>query len=103
MQALKITGLSFLSFLLFILLIVFSVVFMANGTALNPKFITREIDSIDVSSIAIDMMEDDEFGEDIDIPEELKTALYDTIEETEPVIKAALNEAIISVGNYLRR
>ena len=102
MQALKITGLSFLSFLLFILLIVFSVVFMANGTALNPKFITREIDSIDVSSIAIDLMEDDEFGEDIDIPEELKTALYDTIEETEPVIKAALNEAIISVGNYLR-
>ncbi len=102
MKILKITGLSFFSFLLFILLIVFSVVFMANGTALNPKFITSEIDSIDVSSIAVDMMEDDEFGEDIDIPEELKTALYDTIGETEPVIKATLNEAIISVGNYLR-
>ncbi len=102
MQTLKIIGLTFLSFLLFLLLIVFSVAFLANGTALNPKFITKELDSIDVSSIAIDLIEDDEFGEDMDIPEELKTALYDTIEETEPIIKATLNEAILSVGNYLR-
>jgi hypothetical protein len=101
MQALKITGLSFLSFTLFILLIVFSIAFLANGTALNPKFITREIDSIDVSATAIEFMEE-EFEDDTNIPEELKTALYDTIEVTEPVIKAELNEAILSVGNYLR-
>ncbi len=102
MQAIKITGLSFLSSLLFLLLIIFSIVFTVNGTALNPKFITKELDSINVSSIAIDLMEDEEFGEDQDIPEELKTALYDTIEEAEPVIKAELNEAILSVGNYMR-
>jgi hypothetical protein len=102
MQAFKITGLVFISFLLFFLLIAFSIAFTANGTALNPKFITREIDEIDVSSIAIDLIEDDELGEDLDIPEELKTALYDTVEETEPVIKATLNETILSVGNYLR-
>jgi len=101
MQALKITGLSFLSFLLFLLLIVFGVTFMVNGTVLNPKFITNTIDSIDVSAIAIEFMEE-EFEDDPDFPEELRTALYDTIEETEPVIKAALNEAILSVGNYLR-
>ena len=102
MQALKIIGLVFISLLLFLLLIVFSVAFMANGTALNPKFITKELDSIDVYSIAIDLIEDDEFGDDLDIPEELRTALYDTIEKTEPVIKASLNETILSVGNYLR-
>lgn len=102
MQALKVLALSFLSFLLFILLIAFTITFMVNGTALNPKFITRELDSVDVSSIAIDLIENDEFGEDLDIPEELKTALYDTIEKTEPVIKTTLNEAIITVGNYLR-
>ena len=101
MQAIKITGLAFLSFLLFLSLIIFSIAFMVNGTALNPKFITKEIDSIDVSSIAIEFVEE-EFEDDADFSEELKTALYDTIEETEPVIKAALNEAILSVGNYLR-
>jgi hypothetical protein len=102
MQVLKIIGLSFLSFILFISLLVFSIAFMVNGTVGNPKFITKELDSIDVSSIAIELMEDEEFVEDLDIPEELRTALYDTIEETEPVIKAALNEAILSVGNYIR-
>ncbi|HEY40580.1 MAG TPA: hypothetical protein G4O18_01830 [Dehalococcoidia bacterium] len=101
MQVLKVIGLSFLSFILFILLVIFSIAFMANGTFLNPKFITREIDSIDISAMAIEIMEE-EFEDDTDIPEELKTALYDTIEDTEPVIKAELNEAIISVGNYLR-
>jgi len=102
MKALKITGLIFVSFLLLLLLIIFSVAFMANGTALNPKFITRAIDQIEVSSIAEDLIEDEEFGEDLDIPEELKEALYDTIEDMEPVIKSALNEAIVSAGNYLR-
>ncbi|HEY31632.1 MAG TPA: hypothetical protein G4O10_00835 [Dehalococcoidia bacterium] len=101
MQALKTIGLVFISFFLFIFLIVFSVAFTANGTALNPKFITKELDQIDVSPIAIEMMEE-EFEDDPDFPEELKEALYDTIEETEPVIKAELNEAIISVGDYLR-
>ena len=101
MQALKITGLSFLSFILFVLLIIFSIAFMVNGTVLNPKFITREIDSIDVSATVIEFMEE-ESDDDTDIPEELRTALYDTIEATEPVIKAELNEAILSVGNYLR-
>ncbi len=101
MQAIKVIGLSLLSFLLFVSLVIFSVAFMVNGTALNPKFITKEINRIDVSSIAIEIMEE-EFEDDADFSEELKTALYDTIEETEPVIKSALNEAILSVGNYLR-
>jgi hypothetical protein len=101
MQALRISGLAFLSFLLFILLIIFSITFMVNGTVANPKFITEEVDSIDVSSIAIELMEE-ELEDDPDVPDELKTALYDTIEETEPVIKAALNETILSVGDYLR-
>jgi len=102
MKALQIIGLTLLSFLLLLLLIIFSVAFMANGTALNPKFITRAIDQIEVSSIAADLIEDDEFGKDLDISEELKEALYDSIEEMEPVIKSALNEVIISAGNYLR-
>jgi len=101
MQAIKVLGLSFLSFLLFLTLIIFSITFVINGTVLNPKFITKEIDSIDVSSIAIDFMEE-EFEDDPDFPDELRTALYDTIEEAEPVIKSALNEAILSIGNYMR-
>jgi hypothetical protein len=101
MQAFKVLALSFLSFLLFLTLIIFSIAFMVNGTVLNPKFITKEIDSIDVSSIAIDFMEE-EFGDDPDFTDELRTALNDTIEETEPVIKSALNEAILSIGDYLR-
>jgi hypothetical protein len=101
MQALKIIGLSFLSFILFISLVVFSIAFTVNGTVLNPKFVARELDSIDVSATVIELMEE-EPEDDTDIPEELKTALYDTIEATEPVIKAELNEAILSVGNYLR-
>jgi hypothetical protein len=53
MQALKIIGLTFLSFIIFISLVVFSIAFMANGTVLTPKFITRELDSIDVSASAL--------------------------------------------------
>ncbi|UCB42588.1 MAG: hypothetical protein JSV77_09055 [Dehalococcoidales bacterium] len=101
MQALKTIGLFIISFFLFISLIVFSAAFMVNGTALNPKFITKELDSIDVSSIASQAMEE-EFEDNPDFPEELKTALNDTIEEAEPVIKAAINEAILSVGDYIR-
>ena len=51
MKILKGLALGLLGFLLFLSLIIFSSAFTVNSTALSPRFITSEIDKIDVSAL----------------------------------------------------
>ena len=56
MQFLKGLAISLLSFLLFLCLSAFSMVFMLNQTLLNPDFVTSQINRLDLSSLAKEMV-----------------------------------------------
>jgi len=72
---------------------------MLNQTILNPKFITSELDKLDVSSLVEEVISEQVSAEDF--PEELRTALVNTITKLEPLIKEQLSAAIYPVYDYL--
>ena len=95
MGSLKGLAFSLLSFLLFLSLSVFGVAFMLNGTILNPNFITSQLDRLDVSLLAEEILteqpSEEEFGTD----------LVNTITKLEPLVKEQVSAAIYSVYDYL--
>ena len=88
-----------LSFLLFLSLTIFGILFLLNQTILNPNFITSELDKLDVSSLAEEFISEQEDEEDF--PEELGTALIDTITKLESPVKEQLGAAIGETYDYL--
>ena len=56
MNFLKGLALGLLGVILFLSLTVFGLAFMVNSTALSPKFITSELDKLDVSSLAEELI-----------------------------------------------
>ena len=58
MQFLKGLAISVLSLILFLCLSTFSIVFMLNQTILNPDFITSQLDKLDLSSLAKEVIID---------------------------------------------
>ena len=95
-------GLTFflLTFLLSLSLSVFGLVFMVNSTILNPDFITSELDRLDVSSLAEEII-----GEQISeqgSPEALAATLLDTIPKLEPLVKEQISAATYSIFDYLQ-
>ncbi len=100
MGFLKGFGTFVLGFLLFLSLSVFSVAFLLNSTVLNPDFVTRQVDRIDVSAVARDVA-DEQIKEEL--PAELnflKDAIYNVIDAQEPWLKKQLNQAIDSGYDY---
>jgi len=100
MGFLKGFGTFVLGFLLFLSLSVFSVAFLLNSTLLNPDFVTRQVDRIDISSLARDVAEKQIKEE---LPAELsflKEAVYNVIDEQEPWLKTQLNQAINTGYDY---
>ncbi len=96
MNFLKGFGTFMLGLLLFLSLTVFSVAFILHSTVLNPGFITRQVDRLDISAVARDVAEE-EIGDEI--PAELdflKEAIYNVIDEKEPWLKEQANQAIDS-------
>ena len=94
MNFLKGFGTFILGLLLFLSLSVFNVAFVLHSTVLNPDFITRQVDRMDISTIARDVAEE-QIGEEL--PAELdflKEAVYNVIDEQEPWLKEQLNRAI---------
>jgi len=100
MGFLKALGLSFFGFILFLALIILAPAFLVNSTVLNPDFIGAEIDKIEVAEIVRDVLREQAMDEGL--PSELETAVVDTIDEIEPVVKEQLRSVIGSVGEYLR-
>jgi len=104
MNTFKNVALGILSFLLFLSLIFFGLLFMANSTALNPDFLTSELDGMDVSLLIEESLEDEAFAEDTfeeGESEELKTAIIDNADRIEPLLKEQMNAVIYSVYDYL--
>jgi hypothetical protein len=100
MKVLKGFGIGILSFLLFLSLSVFGIAFMINSTLLNPDFIAAEVDKIDVSTLVIEITEE-QIGEQL--PEEvlfLKETFYEVISEQEPWLKEQVKAAIYSGYDY---
>jgi hypothetical protein len=96
-KALKILALIFLSFFLFISLAIFGIAFMVQNTALNPDFITSELDRLNISKLV------EEFG-DIEAPPEmpnLNDVIVETIPRIEPLVKEKASSTIYSVYDYL--
>ena len=99
MGVLKGFSLGILSFLLFLSLTVFGVVYTINSTVLNPKFLSDELDKVDVSALASEIIA--EQADEGDFPQELRTAMIDTIEKLESPVKEQVGAAIDDSYDYL--
>ena len=85
--------LSLLSLLLFLSLSVFGLVFMLNQTVLSPDFITSQVEKLDFTSLAKELVIP-EFPPEIQNQEFIKEALDKTLTELEPLIKREANDFI---------
>ncbi|MFC1940071.1 hypothetical protein ACFLXO_05245 [Chloroflexota bacterium] len=95
MKFLKGMAISLLSLLLFLSLSLLGLVLTLNHTVLNPDFITSELDRLDVSSLATEVLS----GQ---TPQgEMGTALINTLPRLEPLLKERLSVAIHSTYDYL--
>ncbi len=99
MKFLKGLAIGLLSFLLFLSLTIFGILFLLNQTVLNPNFITSELDKLDVSALAEELISEQEDEEAFS--EELETALIDTITKLESPVKEQLGAAIGETYDYL--
>ncbi len=100
MKVLKGFALGILSFLLFLSLLLFGLAFMLNSTALNPRFISGELERLDVSSLVEEIVS--ELSPSSDFPPEMQTALVQTTDKLEPKLKQEASAAISSIYDYLR-
>ena len=99
MKFLKILAMSLLSFLLFLSLSVFGLMFMLNSTILNPDFVTTQLDNLDASSLTEEIINEEiSRGE---FPEELGTAIVNTVTKLEPMVKEQVGAATHSIYDYL--
>jgi hypothetical protein len=97
----KTLGIVLLSFLLFILLSVFGLAFTINQIALTPGFITGVVKDIAFSQTARDILEEQESNLDEDLPQELVDAIFDTLDQIEPVLKENFNIAVRDTYDYV--
>ena len=88
-----------LSLLLFLSLSTFGLALTLNHTILNPDFAVSELDSLDVPSLAADLI--DKQVSEGEFSEELGTALVNTITKLEPLVKEQAGAAIYSIYDYL--
>ncbi len=109
MQFLKGLAISVLSFIRFLCLSTFSVVFMLNQTILNPDFITSQLDELDLSSLAKEIVID-QVSQDLSqqiagqfpgAEPILNEILNDTMAELEPWIKEKTNEMVYASYDYM--
>ncbi|MBI2287698.1 MAG: hypothetical protein HYU83_01725 [Chloroflexi bacterium] len=98
MTFLKNLTLSLLSFLLFLSLSFFGLAFTLNKTLLNPYFVAAEINRLDISSLAGEIISVQTPGGS---PISLETTLVNTIPQLEPLLKEQVNAIIHSTYDYL--
>lgn len=101
MKFLKNLALGLSGFFLFLFLSIFGFAFQLNQTILNPNFVTAELDELDVSSLAEELISDQILEEEFS--EELGTALVNTITDLEPLVKEQISAATYSIYDYLLR
>jgi hypothetical protein len=98
MKFLKGFALFILGSLLFLSLTTFGIAFMLNQTILNPDFIVSQVDRLDITSLAEDML-----SEQIPVEGEELTAevISNTITDLEPWIKEQAGDAAYAFYDYL--
>ena len=99
MKILKGLAIGLLSFFLFLSLSVSGTLFLLNQTILNPNFISTQLDKLDVAASVEEIIGEQE-GEET-LPEDLKTALIDTVGKLEAPVKEQLGVAIDETYDYL--
>lgn len=90
-----------LSFLLMLSLIIFGVLFTVKSTAMNPDFITGQLDKANITQMSKDFAEEELIE---DIPEDFRffeDVIYEVIADHEPWLKEQLSAAIHEGYNYL--
>lgn len=93
----------FLSFLLFLSLSGFGLAFTANRTVLNPNFLISQLDTLDVPSLAEEVLRE-QIPEEVAfiVPAEfIDEVLDDVIIELEPWLREQVNVAIYTGYDYL--
>ncbi len=95
MKTLKNVALGLLSFLLFLSLSAFGVALTLNNTILNPDFVTSELNKLDVSLLAEELLRE-QISE-----EEFGTAVVNTIAKLEPEVKEQVSAATYIIYDYL--
>ena len=95
MSFLKGLALTFLSLLLFLSLVLFGQAQTLNMTLLNADFVADQINSLDISSLV------DEFLDDEDFPPEFRASLDNSIPAIESWAKEQLTAAIDPTYDYL--
>jgi len=98
MKFLKGLALAILGFLLFLSLSVFGLALMLNQTILNPDFVASEVNKLDISSLAGELLIEQipQAGEAY-----MAEAVNDTIADLEPWIKEQVSTVIYSGYDYL--
>ncbi|MDP2729745.1 MAG: hypothetical protein Q8O55_04615 [Dehalococcoidales bacterium] len=97
MKFVKALSLSLLGFFLFLALSIFGLLYMLDSTLLKPEFVVAELNSLDASALAEELV-------DIESPPEVpnfEQVINKTVADVEPVIKEELGSAIFSVYDYL--
>jgi len=97
MKVLKVLALSFLSFLLFLSLSIFGLVLTLNYTILNPDFVIKEINKLDIQSLASDLI-DDQLPQDESYIAEV---VGNTLVDIEPWAREQIDLGIHSGYDYL--
>lgn len=101
MTALKGILAGFLSFLLLLSLSVFGISLMVKFTALNPDFITDQVERVNFSELANDFVDENYIEE---IPEDMlffKDVVYEVIEDHEPWLKEQFSSAVHTGYDYM--
>jgi hypothetical protein len=103
MKFLKGLALVILGFLLSLSLIVFGFTLTVNQTALNPGFVASQADSLDIPSLAEEVLSEQVPQEHDYLTEFVVEAVNDTIVEQELWIKQQAKDGIYAFYDYLER
>jgi hypothetical protein len=102
MKFLKGFGLFILSLLLFLSLSVFGLALTINQTFLNPDFVVSQVDKLDITSLAGEMLSEQVPPEAEQFMDEMVTEVVDnTLADLEPWMKQQVREATYSIYDYL--
>jgi hypothetical protein len=104
MGVLKGLGTGILSFLLFISLSVWGSAFLINSTVLNPAFVAGQVNKLDVTAVARDIIDDQISQELTDEPDEVEfiaEAVYAVVAEQEPWLKEQADNAVYEGYDFL--
>ncbi len=99
MKILEGLALGLLSFLLLLSLFVFGLAFTLNSTILNPRFITSELNRLDVPSLVEELLSEPISKQEL--PAESGATIVNNITKLEPLIKEQVSTAIYSIYDYL--